>query len=276
MRSTIPELPEVETIKSQLQKTLPMKIKDVTFSDVSESIVKDRDFCPTKGMTLESVIRTGKILRFMFSDNMKMISGLGMSGSWRISNTKITEKHTHVQIEGTHNGKKVFLGYIDPRRFGNIHFLTEEHETEWLKRLGPDVSTTDFDFEYLWGLTKSKPTKTLKPFLLEQNFFAGIGNYMASEICARAFLRPTRKMKTLRKADCEALIESTRSVLNDSIKNNGTTFSGGYADAFGEKGEGVKNLVVFYQKVCGLCKKTEVKKITLGGRGTYYCPRCQK
>ncbi len=272
----MPELPEVETIKSQLKKTLPLEVIKVTYSPVSDSIIKDKDFLPKKGMTLEDVIRTGKVLRFMFSKDLKMISGLGMSGSWRISNEFIEVKHTHVQIEGIHKGKKIFLGYIDPRRFGNIHFLTKAHEKEWLKRLGPDVSSPDFNFDYLWALTKSKPMKVLKPLLLEQNVFAGIGNYMASEICARAHIRPTRKMKTLRKADCVALIESTKSVLEDSIKNNGTTFAGGYPDAYGDKGEGVQNLVVFYQKICGLCKKSEVKKITLAGRGTYYCPKCQK
>ena len=272
----IPELPEVETIKSQLSKFLPLEVEKVSFSSVSDSIVKEKDFIPKKGMTLKSVIRTGKVLRFFWSDDLRMISGLGMSGSWRISDTFIEVKHTHVQIEGTHNGKKVFLGYVDPRRFGNIHFLNIENETEWLKRLGPDVSSPDYTWEYIWSLVKKKPLKVLKPLMLEQNIFAGIGNYMASEICARAGIRPTRRMGKLTKADCKKLISATSSVLDDTITNGGTTFSGGYADAYGDKGEGVKNLVVFYQKVCGLCKETEVKKITLAGRGTYYCPKCQK
>ncbi len=271
----MPELPEVETIKNQVKDILPLKIESVEYSPFSRSIIKGQDFDPL-GKTIKDVCRQGKVLRFLFSNQLRMISGLGMSGSWRISEKKIEVKHTHILFKGKKGKKTFYLGYVDPRRFGNIHFLTANNEEQWLKRLGPDVSSDNFNEEYLWSLRQQKPTKVLKPFLLDQQFFAGIGNYMASEICARAHVRPTRKMGKLTRKECQLLVEATRSVLEDSIKNNGTTFSGGYADAFGEKGEGVKNLVVFYQKNCGICQKTEVKKIILGNRGTYYCPHCQK
>lgn len=271
----MPELPELETIKNQLQPTLPLKVDKVEFSPVSSSIVKDQD-CELIGKTITSIERYGKVLRFYIDSDFRIISGLGMSGSWRLSKTKIQEKHTHIQISGLKGKTRWYLGYVDPRRFGTFHIFNLENEKEWLTRLGPDVSSPDFNFDYLWELRKSKPTKVLKPFLLEQKFFAGVGNYMASEICARAYVRPTRKMATLTKRECQALIDSTKSVLEDSIKNNGTTFSGGYSDANGDKGMGVQNLVVFYQKICGLCKETEVKKITLAQRGTYFCPKCQK
>ncbi|MDD0852098.1 hypothetical protein HBN50_03275 [Halobacteriovorax sp. GB3] len=271
----MPELPEVETIKSQLNKVLPMKVKEVHFSNVSDSIVKDKDFS-AKGKELLKVERKGKVLRFFFEDELRVISGLGMSGSWRISKEWIDVKHTHVQLVGENADGPLYLGYVDPRRFGNMHFLTEEHEANWLERLGPDVSSLEFTLEYLLKLKKERPMKVIKPFLLEQNFFSGVGNYMASEICARAGIRPTRKMKTLTKNDLSNLLQATKMVLDDSIETGGTTFSGGYADAYGEKGRGVTNLVVFYQKICGLCHKSEVKKITLAGRGTYYCPTCQR
>jgi len=60
------------------------------------------------------------------------------------------------------------------------------------------------------------------------------------------------------------------------LASGGTTFQGGYRDSSGEKGLGVQHLVVFYQKTCQLCRKSEVKKIILAQRGTYYCPKCQK
>ncbi|EQC44946.1 putative DNA-formamidopyrimidine glycosylase [Bacteriovorax sp. BSW11_IV] len=272
----MPELPEVETIKSQLTPYLPLEVDSVTYSDVSDGVVKDKDYALTKGDVIEKISRQGKVLRFFLKNDKRIISGLGMSGSWRISKTKITEKHTHVLIKGKHDNEIVYFGYIDPRRFGNMHFFNLENEAKWLTRLGPDVSSDDFNVDYLLHLKKIRPEKVLKPFLLEQNFFAGIGNYMASEICARAGLRPTRKMKTLTKADLENVIKATKLVLDDTIKTGGTTFSGGYQDAYGDKGEGVKNLVVFYQKTCRMCQKTEVKKIVLATRGTYYCPHCQK
>jgi formamidopyrimidine-DNA glycosylase len=200
-----------------------------------------------------------------------------MSGSWRISKTKIKEKHTHIQFKTCNSkGEIIYLGYIDPRRFGNMHFLTNDEANKWLTRLGEDVSTSKFTAEYILEKCKRYPNKKIKPYLLEQNHFAGVGNYMASEICARAKVLPDRVASTISKKEATQLIKATKVVLDDAIKTNGTTFSGGYQDAFGEKGAGVQNLVVFYQDTCKMCNKTKVKKITLAGRGTYYCPSCQK
>lgn len=252
-----------------------MDVEEVIFSKVSKSIVKDPEFEIEKFKILK-VERYGKVLRFFLDDNRRIISGLGMSGSWRISTTPIDVKHTHVTFIGKNSKGPLYLGYVDPRRFGVMYFLTEEGEAQWLTRLGPDVSTEAFNLDYLLTLKKLRPEKVIKPFMLEQNYFSGIGNYMASEICARAGIRPTRKMKTLSTKDLERIVDATHLVLDDSITTGGTTFSGGYQDAYGDKGEGVKNLVVFYQKQCGMCKMTDVKKITLATRGTYYCPKCQK
>lgn len=270
-----PELPEVETIKSQLSCVLPMDVQEVVLSKVASSIVKDQDFDISK-FKIQKVERYGKVLRFFLDGERRIISGLGMSGSWRISKSPIDVKHTHVQFIGRNLEGPIYLGYIDPRRFGVMYFFSKDNEAQWLTRLGPDVSTADFNFEYLLHLKKIRPDKVIKPFMLEQNYFSGVGNYMASEICARAGIRPTRKMKSLKEIDLKNLIEATKKVLDQAINTGGTTFSGGYQDANGDKGEGVSNLVVFYQKICRLCNKTEVKKIVLATRGTYYCPSCQK
>lgn len=272
----MPELPEVETIKKQITPYLPCKVVSITYSDVSGSIVKEKSFSP-KGKELLSIKRQGKVLLFNFEQDLKIISGLGMSGSWRISPTKIKEKHTHVQIKTCNSkGEVVFFGYIDPRRFGNMHFLTNDEANKWLTRLGEDVSTKEFTAEYIYKKCQRYPNKKIKAYLLEQNHFAGVGNYMASEICARAKVLPERIAGSISKRDAKALLKATQTVLDDAIKTNGTTFSGGYQDAFGEKGAGVQNLVVFYQDTCKMCNKTKVKKIILAGRGTYYCPACQK
>ena len=77
---------------------------------------------------------------------------------------------------------------------------------------------------------------------------------MASEICARAGILPTRKAKKITKKDAENIKLATDSLLKQSIKNKGVTFAGGYVDANGLKGEGLNNLVVFYQDICGLCR----------------------
>ena len=272
----MPELPEVETIRRQIGAKLPAKIGSVAMSEHIGSILKKSEFSP-KGKRLENISRHGKVLIFNFENELDMHSGLGMSGSWRISPTKVTEKHTHYQMkcEGK-NGKRFFLAYVDPRRFGTLHLLKKRSSNEKLARLGIDISSKNFNCKYLATLIEKKANKILKPFLLDQNYFAGVGNYIASEICARAKILPTRKMKTLSTDDQKNIIKATHSILKETLKNNGTTFSGGYTDANGEKGEGVKNLVVFYQKHCGMCKKTKVIKTIMAGRGTYHCPTCQK
>lgn len=271
----MPELPEVETIKNQIQKKLPIKISKVEKSQVSNSIIKQIDY-PLKNLKIEKIKRIGKVLEFSFNDEQYLISGLGMSGSWRVSKEKINEKHTHIQFSGTNKNGKIYLGYIDPRRFGKSYFLTKSNKLKWLERLGADVSTKEFNLNYLLNLKKTKPEKIIKSFLLDQKYFAGVGNYMASEFCAHAGILPTRKMKSLSTNDLKKLLNAVEIVLKGSIEYGGTTFSGGYQDANGDKGEGVKNLRVFYQEYCQNCKVTKVKKITLAQRGTYFCPKCQK
>ena len=274
----MPELPEVETIRRQLEKKTPVTIEKVKYSPVVKSILKkeNKNFDP-KGRTISHITRHGKMLDFHLDDDLHILSHLGMSGSWRISKEPIKEKHTHVLFSGKDKrGKEIHFGYVDPRRFGNMYFLFEEQTEEYYSRLGVDIGSKEFTPEYVYSVLKKFPNKVLKPFLLDQKYFAGCGNYIASEICARAGIRPSRRCGKVTKTEAAKIVEATDSVLNGSLENNGMTFSGGYSDAYGEKGEGVQNLVVFYQKICGLCKKTEVKKIVQAQRGTYYCPKCQK
>jgi len=271
----MPELPEVETIRRQIMPSLPFAVEKVSFSRVSKSIVKIKKFRPV-GMVIQRIERKGKMMCFVLSEDHFIISHFGMSGGWRISDRKITEKHTHVQLSGQDaQGNPCFLAYVDPRRFGNMYFVDGEGKEFHFNKLGADISSKEFTAQYIFKLCQKYPKRPLKPFLLEQKFFAGVGNYIASEICARAGVLPHRENGTITLGEAKLLVQGTKSLLKDTIKNSGTTFSGGYADAAGNRGNGVQNLVVFYQTTCGLCSKTEVIKTQLGGRGTYHCPHCQ-
>jgi formamidopyrimidine-DNA glycosylase len=274
----MPELPEVETIRRQLEPSFPAKIVSTKESDVVESILKskNRDF-DLLNLEIQAIGRKGKMLIFELSDQKKMLSHLGMSGSWRLSERPQGLKHTHLQLELESKGDHFFLSYIDPRRFGHLFLFENERAVSKLNELGIDISdTNNFNARYLYPLLKKYPNRKLKEFLLEQKFFAGVGNYIASEICARAGIRPTRPNGKISKVDCEHIILATQSVLEGQIKNKGLSFSGGYADTTGNAGEGVLDLVVFWQTRCGLCGEESVKKIILKGRGTFYCPNCQK
>lgn len=281
----MPELPEVETIRIQINAVLPLKVKEEKRSPQITSLlrkVKSPEFFKTPGLWLKSARRHGKVLILDFYNDQDepigvILSGLGMSGGWRIARQEIQEKHTHLQwCAETAQGQRVYLGYVDPRRFGSLGFLDIQTAEQTLAKLGVDVASPDYSPRYLEQIFKRHGERQLKPFLLEQRYFAGIGNYIACEICAYAGLRPTRRLKTLSKADCSKIVEATHTVLQGTGSSGGLTFSGGYKDTSGNDGGGLDHLVVFHQKLCRLCGKTPVKKIELAARGTFYCPNCQR
>jgi len=284
----MPELPEVETIRSQIENYLPLQIVNEKRSDLIYSLTRkcsQNESVHIQGCYLVAIRRHGKILLFDFKKKLTdsrisytVISQLGMSGGWRISTKKLEEPHIHLEWLARRQTSKdlVYLVYKDPRRFGALGFLTFKEAQVKIDTLGPDVSSLDFNENYVSRVIGQFPNKMIKPFLLDQKYFAGVGNYMANEICARASIRPTRRLKTIKSYEISKIVSATKKVLDLSQKTGGLTFSGGYVDAYGEKGHGLTHLVVFHQIICQMCKSTKVKKISLGNRGTFYCPSCQR
>lgn len=267
----MPELPEVETIRAQLSDYLPFKIVSVSSTPQLKQNILHTEL-DLKGKTIVAIKRKGKMLDFVFEDGSHLLSHLGMTGTWLIGVTIKTSKHTHLTLTGPQHT----LAYDDPRRFGHMYYYEKEEADKKLAELGMDLADPDFTQEYLTHAIKRYPERALKVTLLDQKLFAGSGNYIANEICARAKIRPTRKCKLVKKDEFPKILKAIKQVLEPALASGGTTFQGGYRDSSGEKGQGVAHLVVFYQKICQMCKKTPVKKIILAQRGTYYCPHCQK
>jgi formamidopyrimidine-DNA glycosylase len=266
----MPELPEVETIRSQLSHYLPLTIESMSSTpELAKNILHTK--LELVGKTLITVKRKGKMLDFIFDDGSHLLSHLGMTGTWLIGETIKSTKHTHLTLKG-----KYTLAYDDPRRFGHMYYYTADEAEKKLSELGMDLADPDFNLAYLTQALKRYPERALKVTLLDQKLFAGSGNYIANEICARAGIRPKRKVKNIKKEEYPKILKAIKKVLAPAIASGGTTFQGGYRDSTGEKGQGVQHLVVFYQKTCQMCKVTPVKKIILAQRGTYYCPKCQK
>lgn len=254
---------------------MPFEIKSFATSDVSDSIIHTK-LSALKGKTILEVQRKGKMLNFLLSDKRHILSHLGMTGSWRISKEKIKEKHTHLQFSGMVNGQKMHLAYVDPRRFGHMYLYNEVQAGHKLAELGVDLASDDFSYQYFKDSLLKYPERLLKVTLLDQSLFAGSGNYIANEICARGKVLPARAVKTLTEKEMKKLYKAVGIVIDGATQTGGTTFQGGYADTTGSKGNGVGHLVVFYQKICQMCKSEEVVKTTLAQRGTYHCPKCQK
>nr|WP_255411324.1 DNA-formamidopyrimidine glycosylase family protein [Halobacteriovorax sp. HLS] len=270
----MPELPEVETIKNQINEILPLKVISCTQSSVISSIAHTP--IDLSNRKIIKVHRKGKLLYFELDKNEFLLSHLGMTGGWRIGkerpSDKIGLKHNHLCIKHS----KGYLSYIDPRRFGHMYQLSESETQDKLAELGHDLRSKEFSIEYLTETIKKYPNRQIKVHLLDQSLYAGTGNYIVNEICARAFVRPTRRNKSLTLTEIKKMHSACKVVLDGATQTGGTTFQGGYADTTGSAGGGVGHLVVFYQKICQLCGETPVKKIFLAQRGTYYCPKCQK
>ena len=272
----MPELPEVLTITKQINNAaMPFTIKTCTTSSVADSIVHTK-LDKLRGKVILRVSRKGKMLDFILDDQRHILSHLGMTGTWLISKTKVVEKHTHIQFKGLVSGAEMYLAYVDARRFGHLYLYGPEESQKKLDELGHDLLDENFTYEYFKTSLMKYPERYLKVTLLDQSLFAGSGNYIANEICARGSVLPHRKVKTLKEREIKKLYEAVTLVLDDTVESGGTTFAGGYRDANGNVGEGVKHLVVFYQKFCQMCQKTEVVKTVLAQRGTYHCPKCQK
>ena len=275
----MPELPEVDTIKSQLQTILPFKISQIYFSPHSTSLIKKTDF-DLMEKVIYKISRHGKWLLFDLKPLGCIMSYLGMSGTWRLSHSPLNEKHKHIEFIDEHNPHYKYLSYVDPRRFGHFYILNNLNFNSKMKTLPYDVTSKDFDENQITELLFMYPERKIKSYLLDQKAFPGIGNYLASEICARAGILPIRPAGSLEPVEIFNLSLAIKTVIHNALISNGTTFGGGYRDSFGEKGMGVNHLVVFHQKLCQMCYPkgiaTPIIKTIQDGRGTYHCPRCQK
>lgn len=265
----MPELPEVETIRSQLSHYLPFKIESFsTTPGLKQNILHTELNIQNKSII--AIKRKGKMLDFIFEDGSHLLSHLGMTGTWLVGETVKSGKHTHLTLKSkTHT-----LAYDDPRRFGHMYYYSAVEAMRKLSELGTDLA--EIELPELITSIKRYPDRALKVTLLDQKLFAGSGNYIANEICARSGIRPTRKCSKVKAEEFPKILKAIKAVLEPALASGGTTFQGGYRDSTGERGQGVQHLVVFYQKICQMCKKTPVKKIILAQRGTYYCPHCQK
>ena len=258
---------------------MPFKITKVSYSPLTNRLIKQKDFDITN-FTIKAIRRHAKWLIFDLDPYGHLLSHLGMSGSWQMSHHPLKNKHGHIEFIDETKSDYSVLTYIDPRRFGHFYIFNNENFNIKESTLPIDITSQDFDESHIALTFFQNSNKALKPFLLDQKAFPGVGNYMASEICARAGILPTRLTGDINAEEIKLIKKAMDEVVSGAIETKGTTFSGGYRDANGSKGEGVKHLVVFYQTLCQMCfekeRVTKVIKTYLGGRGTYHCPHCQK
>ena len=272
----MPELPEVETVRRGLEKLILGKKIDSLDIRYPKMIKTDLDQFHKElpGQVIVSMGRRGKYLLFYLTDKV-LISHLRMEGKYFYYPDQVPErKHAHVFIHFEDGGTLV---YEDVRKFGTMDLLAPELlEAYFLsKKLGPEPTEQDFDLEiFISALKKSK--KPIKSHLLDQTLVAGLGNIYVDEVLWRAKVHPSRTSQSLTRAEAIAIHEQTIAVLGQAVEKGGSTIRT-YTNAFGEDGT-MQDFHQVYDKAgqdCSRCGSI-IEKIQLGGRGTHFCPKCQR
>jgi len=273
----MPELPEVTVISEDVAAlALGREVtKAAVFRPDVTNVAPEEFEERLVGKTLRATGRRGKIIVLDFGDVVGLIH-LVISGrvlrlpEWQEPdrmNTAILEfggDDDPVVLAFT----RLWLGYFDLYEPGH------EGEHPLISRLGPDPFSDEFTTEYLISALNRKAT--IKGLLLDQSVVAGLGNIYVDEVLFTARLSPTRKANTLTTGEIENIHTATRDILARAIEARGTTFDS-YHDAFGETGKFQHQLQVFTHTgdPCPRCG-TPITRSRVAGRGTHFCPKCQR
>lgn len=274
----MPELPEVETVRRTLEVLATGK--EIQHVSVSwPKLIKLPDEAEQfndalKGQTIGAIGRRGKFL-ILYTDQFALVSHLRMEGKYGLYKADDpVDKHTHVIFHFTDGTE---LRYKDVRKFGTMHLYEKgkEFETQPLADLGPEPFSDDFSVEWLSAKLK-KTNRKLKPALLDQKILVGLGNIYVDEALFRAKLHPERIANSLTPAEEAELYKEIVSTLSEAVEKGGSTIRS-YVNSQGQIGMFQLQLFVYGRKnePCKECG-TLLEKTVVGGRGTHYCPSCQK
>ena len=275
----MPELPEVQTIVNQLQKKIVgKKIKAVKVNLpklISGAKVKDFEKI-INGAEVKKVGRRAKLIIIELSNNYSLIIHLKLTG--RLIFKKKIEKEdekSHLIYQFSDDS---FLLHHDFRQFGWVKLIKKNELEKYFEKegFGPEPLEKDFTLEKFKELLAKKPRQKIKPLLMDQKFLAGVGNVYAQEACFCAKILPTRIVKTLKEKEIYDLYHCLIKILKEAIEYRGSSVDT-YVDTEGVGGDFASRLKVYDRggEKCFRCQGT-IKKINLAGRGTYFCPKCQK
>jgi formamidopyrimidine-DNA glycosylase len=274
----VPELPEVETIVSDLRPHLTGRTIvscDLLFPTIVRHPEPEVFIDGVAGRRIAGVSRRGKYILIDIESDVLLIVHLGMTGQLRLVDADAPfEKHTHA-VFVLDNG--LHLRYRDPRRFGRLLLGTEESllASKKLPRLGPEPIDPAFAADDFYKRLRKRRT-ALKAFLLDQGAVAGVGNIYADESLHRAKLRPDRLAGSLSRKSARRLHESLRDSLLVAIANRGSSVDT-YRDAWGQIGGQQEKLLVYGRagEPCFTCGRP-LALIRIAGRSTVFCRRCQR
>jgi formamidopyrimidine-DNA glycosylase len=266
----MPELPEVETIRRQLE---PLVVGRPIAEVWAFESPKFTPAVHAVGTAIEEVGRRGKYLLLALDDGHELVIHLGMTGQLRVRAGDDTGD-AFVRAWWRFADGEV-LEYRDVRRFGRLAVVPagDHASIATLRRSGPEPLGDDFDALRFWqDLRRSR--SRIKTQLLSQRPVAGIGNIYADEALWLAGVHPGRR--TITKAKAAALRDAIREVIAAGVANGGTTLRD-YRDAAGAAGRNQHHLQCYglAGEPCDRCG-TVLRRLVLDARGTTYCPTCQR
>jgi formamidopyrimidine-DNA glycosylase len=274
---SMPELPEVETVRRSLQQALAdRRIAAVTRTAWPRTIAAPPPpiFCERlRDRAILGVDRRAKYVIIRLDRDEALVVHLRMTGRLLVVGADVEpDLHTHVTLR-LDNGQQLF--FRDTRKFGRIWLLDRTDLDVLDQQLGPeplDAALTAAAFRRRLRQRKGR----LKSLLLDQTVIAGLGNIYVDEALWQAQLHPLQSVKELDDSQIDTLYTAIRQVLADSLANRGTTFAD-YRDGWGLRGSNQEFLNVYDRKdlPCQRCG-TPIVRIVVGQRGTYICPQCQQ
>jgi len=290
----MPELPEVETIVKDLNKTVKgLKITDV-WTDW-EKMIKTPPYNEfVKQIKGRKILKTRRRAKYILIDLSggktlmihQKISGHLLCGRWEVKGKKIKSLSNGPLKEDPQNrfirfilylNNKKQLGLSDLRRFGKA-LLVDTNKLSQLKEiedLGPEPLDKKFTFNKFQEILRKRRGR-IKQVLMKQNIIAGIGNIYSDEILFDAKINPLKKVEDIKKEELKKIYQSMKKILQRAIVLRGDSMSD-YRDLSGKKGR-YQEIQKVYQREgekCYRCK-SKIKRIKIGGRSAHFCPICQK
>jgi formamidopyrimidine-DNA glycosylase len=277
----MPELPEVETIRTQLNKLLSgKKISKIQVSlpkMVKLSLIEFKKL--TVGAKINCVARRAKILIFELSNGWSLLVHLKLSGRliFRKKGEKLQEqdlKWNHLIYEFS-DGSRLF--HNDLRQFGYVKAIKTDELADFFEKekLGPEPLEKDFTLDDFAAILKKRPGAKIKQFLMDPKNIAGIGNIYSDEILFFAKVHPLRRANDLKTSEIKKIFQGIRKILPEAFELRGSSDSD-YLDARGQEGEYVPRLKV-YGREGQKCKKCSgiIRRAKINGRSAHFCPACQ-
>ncbi len=230
-------------------------------------------------MTFQEILRRGKWLLFDLGDYY-LCSHLRMEGKYFIKDHKEPrDKHEHVIFE-LNDGND--LRYADVRKFGRMNLVKKELldtvegvNKQGLEPVPNELVKEELTKEYLYDKVHNKHLP-VKELLLDQTIISGLGNIYADEVAFASNLNPLKEGTELTKKECQRIIDASNNIITKAIKEGGTTIRS-YTSSLGVKGN-YQNFLMVHKREGEPCKvcNSIIKRIKVGGRSTYFCPKCQK